>query len=423
MATPSRETFVALDWLRFALAIYLVMFHTLKNYPEVQALPMVHSLLSLGFFSTSTFFVLSGFLLTHVYLGPGRRAEINKKSFFIKRLSSLYPIHILALLLAIPLALTASGSMGTVMVDHNVNGWHMNAPETQAYALDTTGWLVNLGLNLSLLQAWNPLYTVFNQPAWSLSALLFFYITFPYLAPRLRATYRPALLLTVLCLLYLTPSLYMFFSDTVTPIAHGMMHRNPLLRLPEFLAGIVLYRVYDLKPAWLAALTGHTGKWWSIGFILLCLWATAMLYQFVGGQWYYLVHNGLLLPAQLLLVMLCARSRLDPRTWSAGVAARLGIASLSIFALHIPLSMMASKIEKASYALFDIITTDATLGMLPHLATQEERSLWVYPIYLAVVIVASALFQTRLVNRMRDRLRARFLKPKRGTRTTYSSQA
>ncbi|MCM2972790.1 acyltransferase family protein [Larsenimonas suaedae] len=420
MAAP-KENLVALDGLRFGLAIYLVLFHTFKNYPEIESIPWLHSLLSLGFFSTSAFFVLSGFLLTHVYLGRKQQA-IAKRDFFIKRLTSLYPIHIFALVLAIPLAMTASGNLGSVMVDHNVNGWSSIAPDTTAYALSFQGLLANIGLNLTLLQAWNPCYTLFNQPAWSLSALLFFYICFPYMAPRLNATRRPTLLLVAVCTLYALPAFYMFFSNTVTPMAHGLMHRNPIIRLPEFLSGILLYTLYRARPAWLSTLLSPNGKRATTVFIVACFVATALLYRFVGGQWYYLAHNGLLLPSQLALVLLCADANWQLGTTARQWLSRLGVASLSIFALHIPLQMVASKAEKVLYAGWEVMTTSAPISELAQIAMSADRSIWMYPMYMGVLLISCILFQEKVVTRTRDMLRARLL-PRKQRKSAYPHHA
>ena len=96
-----QQRFVALEWLRFGLGLYIVLFHTIYHYSA--SWPWAHYLSDLGFFSTSTFFVLSGFLLTHVYLRPQPVGDFamreSTRSFLIKRIANLYPIHIGAILI------------------------------------------------------------------------------------------------------------------------------------------------------------------------------------------------------------------------------------------------------------------------------------------------------------------------------------
>ncbi|MDU3291245.1 MAG: acyltransferase family protein, partial [Pseudomonas aeruginosa] len=108
MATPdSKERFIGLEWLRFLLGLYVVVYHTLHTYPKEQKFPGLDELTSLGFFATSTFFVLSGFLLAHVYARSGRLRE-SARSFWTKRLSNLYPLHLFSLLLSILVLLALS---------------------------------------------------------------------------------------------------------------------------------------------------------------------------------------------------------------------------------------------------------------------------------------------------------------------------
>ncbi|VTL97666.1 acyltransferase [Pseudomonas aeruginosa] len=51
--------------------------------------------------------------------------------------------------------------------------------------MSNTELFVNSILQILLLQAWNPYYLTFNAPLWSLSTLMFFYLAFPFVAPRL----------------------------------------------------------------------------------------------------------------------------------------------------------------------------------------------------------------------------------------------
>src|SRR5581483_7967246 len=62
-----RKTIVGLDAMRFVLAVYLMVFHTISAYPQANRHPLIW-LADLGGFSTSSFFILSGFILTYVYV-------------------------------------------------------------------------------------------------------------------------------------------------------------------------------------------------------------------------------------------------------------------------------------------------------------------------------------------------------------------
>ncbi|WP_457807780.1 acyltransferase family protein [Kushneria sp. EE4] len=414
-----REKFIALDWLRFALAIYLVLFHTLKEYGDIKAIQWIYSSMSLGFYSTSTFFVLSGFLLAHVYIGRNQGRNLDYKRFWIKRFASLYPIHILALIIVLPLVVANAGGITQITVTPNTNDW-AEGGNIASHMLGMGGFISNILLHVSLMHAWSPFYTTFNFATWSLSALFFFYLVFPFIGPALARIHRPLLALVAIGLIYALPALYMFMTGTNdNVVAHGIMHRNPLLRLPEFLAGVVLHQIYLRHKLLMASLFSARGTLISLGFIVGCFALSAWIHAEVRGGWYYLLHNGLLLPSQLLLVLMCAWFQPDSNTAQAKVATRLGVASLSIFALHTPLNMISSKIEKLILGAIEMFTTQAPVSVssLLSLAGEQTRELWMYPFFLAGVVVVCVLFQEQLVNRARTIVQERLLdknKNKRG---------
>lgn len=63
--TIKNEHFTTLEWFRFILSLYIVIFHTF-NYSTAPT--WIREVFETGFFATSSFFVLSGFILAHVYL-------------------------------------------------------------------------------------------------------------------------------------------------------------------------------------------------------------------------------------------------------------------------------------------------------------------------------------------------------------------
>ncbi|WP_242495161.1 hypothetical protein [Salinicola tamaricis] len=48
-----KERFIGLEWLRFFLGLYIVIFHTLHTYPSISS--WSHYVTDIGFFSTSAF--------------------------------------------------------------------------------------------------------------------------------------------------------------------------------------------------------------------------------------------------------------------------------------------------------------------------------------------------------------------------------
>ncbi|MCP8463138.1 acyltransferase [Pseudomonas sp. ZM23] len=383
------------------MGLYVVIYHTLHSYPAEQKFAGLDDLTSLGFFATSTFFVLSGFLLCHVYITDGQLRE-SPRSFFTKRLSNLYPLHIFSILLTITVLLVVSqlgigpdldqATPRFVVYDTNEAIGRLQ-PQLFHHWMSDRELLLNSILQLTMLQAWNPYYLTFNAPLWSLSTLFFFYLCFPYVAPRLARVKHKWRLLIALWLLYLVPPALVVASEQYGMPWTGLLHRNPLLRLPEFLSGILAYGLFrQYKDA------GHTpGRWLSLllgALVLVNFLVADYLYTHGAKYWYFLLHNGLLLPAQLVLVYLSALPR-DPdssfiRRWSP----RLGAASLSLFALHVPLFTLFSRTEKLIRAPGDCL---ADWAFCVDAATHQQLSLWLYPLFLVFMVASCVLVQERCV--------------------------
>lgn len=401
MTRIGKEHFIGLEWLRFLLGVYVVVFHTLHNYPSEQKPSWLADLTGVGFFATSSFFVLSGFLLAHVYCRQGQLRE-PALSFLSRRFANLYPLHLFSLLLTISV-LFIIGNLGIppddskasirfVIYDTNADLGGASR-DTLEHFMSNGELLLNSALQLLMLQAWNPYYLTFNAPLWSISTLFFFYLTFPLLAPRLMRARHKGWWLAAMTLIYLLPPLWVIQNQEYGMPYTGMLHRMPLLRLPEFLAGILLYGLFrQLRDSGYAPKLGT--KVLLGGFCLLCFGAAVWLLK--GERfWYFLLHNGLLLPAQLALVYLCALIATpgNPRVihWSQ----RLGAASLPLFVLHVPAYILFSRTEKllgvASPACFEHWASCAQQ------AAEQSLSLWFYPLFLLLTIALCVWSQEQAV--------------------------
>ena len=170
-AVARTEHFIGLEWLRFLLAIYVVLFHTVHAYVEDEP-TWLSELAGVGFFATSSFFVLSGFLLAHVYCRQGELRE-PARHFLGKRTANLYPLHLFSLLLtAIVLTIIAKlgippddakASLRYVVYDTNeeLSGEARAALE---YFMNNRELAFNFILQLLMLHAQEPLYLTFNPP-------------------------------------------------------------------------------------------------------------------------------------------------------------------------------------------------------------------------------------------------------------------
>ena len=144
--------------LRYFAALWVVFY---DYWPHLtgSAPPVIAS----GHLGVELFFVLSGFILAHVYLeafgsGTGRYLD-----FLWARLARIYPVH-LAILIGLIL-LVVGGRLGGLDIGRQL------------------AVVSSLPAQILLLQAWglSP-HGGWNHPSWSISAEWFAYLTFPALA-------------------------------------------------------------------------------------------------------------------------------------------------------------------------------------------------------------------------------------------------
>jgi len=392
LVTPKEKGFWALNWLRFILAIYLVLFHTLRvHYPPIENTWFDHAL-GLGNMATSVFFVLSGFLLMHAYVVMKNGREINTRSFLVARFSTLYPLHVVGLLLAIgPVAVTLF-ARGGITVATDTTGEVMRVLEQ---------WEVVLALFMSftLLNAWNPLYMLFNGPSWSLSALGFYYLLFPLIALKIYRMKSPKIALVLLAIMFCLPGAIADLLHANSAFTAGLLHRNPIIRLPLFIAGMVLCVIFARSPA------AGSRRQRLVSAILVV--ATIALGMIALHQQYrlHIVRNGLFFPASLALIWLCACARPTLSGTLRYWGDRLGAASLPLFLLHIPLFALFRKAEQVIH-----VWPSASGGFTSVLAMarEAEQSMIFYPLYLFLLVAVCVIVQERFVGRLQKTIRNRF---------------
>lgn len=142
--------------LRFFAALWVVLFH---YWPKL-AVDVTPALVTKGYLGVELFFVLSGFILCHVYLTAFGEGRFRYGAFLWNRLARVYPLH-LATLLGMILLGVGAGLAG-LSVDAGILRWDA------------------LPANLLMVQAWGfAPAAAFNHPSWSISAEWFAYLSFP----------------------------------------------------------------------------------------------------------------------------------------------------------------------------------------------------------------------------------------------------
>lgn len=326
-----RESRDSLTGLRFFAALHVVVFHFGGEWFG-GAPAWLRAIYTSGYCSVGLFFLLSGFVLAYNYLGPGGQLTTEARNFWSARLARIYPVYLLALVLMAPKIIP-----GSVAVNSGL--------------MATVKLLVGGLSSLLLVQAWLPPASLYwNPQGWSVAVEAFFYAVFPLAAVWVGRLRRERLGLTLVALwgLGLLPSLlYLGLEPDGGPVdvlSRGpwlaVLKFNPLVRLPEFLMGVVLGRLFlQEQPASQrsGALMAPVGAALALG-----AFAASMHLPFA------LLHNALLAPVYALLVYGLARGG-GPFGWvlSRRPLVLLGHASYSLYILQYPVWLGVGAVAEA----------------------------------------------------------------------------
>lgn len=310
-APNAAPVLAGLTGLRFLAATWVLLFHAMPR----AALPNRAAAFSAsGYLAVGLFFVLSGFILAHVYGDAAAHDRLPRRAFWRARFARVYPAYAAALVVSFPLTL---------------RGWWSSAPIVHS----PTGVLVSTPL---MLQAWVPGWGAgWNAPGWSLSVEAFFYLLFPFIAPPLmRRGFVAACAIGISCVGLTVAATQLIEPTTVNgswwllrALSHFATAWTPLLRLPEFVLGICAARVWQLRPLpaqWRApAATAATVA------LLAAAMSTVSAPQGLRG-------TAAVSAASAVLISALASA---PRSWLGHPAmVRLGNASYSLYLFHATLN-------------------------------------------------------------------------------------
>jgi peptidoglycan/LPS O-acetylase OafA/YrhL len=229
-----RPRLEGLTTLRFFAALHVILFH-LKVEGILTGGPWWYqNFAGIGYIGVTFFFVLSGFILAYTYAA----ADIDPRQFWEARFARIYPAYLFSLVLTAPSFLFAVR--------------YLNLP-FYAWSGRHLPWAAVL--TVGLMQAWIPQGALtWNPVCWSLSVEAFFYSVFPFLLRWARSLSRRQLLgwIAASSLASLTFSVAYILvhpdgaakinSSEVTLFWKNVLSFNPLVRLPEFIVGVLTGR-------------------------------------------------------------------------------------------------------------------------------------------------------------------------------------
>ena len=293
--SPKHTDLPALTGLRFFLALWVILHHLTGPGQDLEPLARqlpygLFSLIRGGFQAVTTFFVLSGFVLTRTYAATiwEKRTLVN---YWVGRFARVYPVYLLSMAVMVPF----------IIEDRT--------PGKGGY----------FAAHLLLVQAWlGPIPVGWNTPAWSLSCEMFFYALFPLSALLVRRTTWRNVILVAVGAICLTRVMWAVgVSDGIKPLVH----------LADFIMGIAAACAFQLltpPPAgWKLYVPGFAGA-------ALILAYPEVLPGFADV-------NSVLRPLNaLLLIGLAIGGGVIAKALSNRVIVYLGKSSYAMYILHVP---------------------------------------------------------------------------------------
>ena len=206
----------------FSLMVFLSHLNPIIGDTENTFLDWVNNFIFYeGYLGVSFFFILSGFILSYTYQEKLVSKQVTMNSFWINRITRIYPLHFLTLILSLPIVLLGIHDFGQIFL-----------------------LVLKFISNLTLTQSFVPLkgfYFSFNGPSWSISNELFFYLVTPLLFVKLYNFSFQKVTLVILAFI-LTILLGVIFIPQ--DYHHSVFYINPIIRLFDFTLGIFLYSFF-----------------------------------------------------------------------------------------------------------------------------------------------------------------------------------
>jgi len=293
----SKELIRPLTALRFYAAFLVFSIHA-SMLPGLQWLGHVGSDLQ-GKIGVSVFFVLSGFIMTYVYYGEDRYepSRVSGGRFIIARLTRIYPLHILTMLISLPLGLNSP----TAPVDPAALPYH-----------------------LLLLQEFSPfgyLGDAPNKVSWTLSCEMFFYLMTPLVFTLMIRTKKfKAWTVGILFLIVSAATvLFMFYPD--------IHEERAMFRWSDYLLGILAFLFFQKAQL-------NIRPWMKWLMPLGILWFCFMMY----GEYHWwdeLPTTLMLLPGSVAIVLGTGFLR-NTKSWflASDRMVFLGEASFAFYMVH-----------------------------------------------------------------------------------------
>lgn len=270
MLPENNVTKIKLDCLTSirGIAAWWVVFYHFQGIMAHHTPSWVLKVFSNGYLAVDLFFILSGFVLFLTYYE--QIIHLNKSNFIefyfrflIKRISRIYPLHILILFLYLSIPVSF------FLTDRTYHGLKYS-PESFLY-------------NILLIQNWLLIDNLtWNIPSWSISAEWFSYLLFPVFG-KIFIQYISNKVKIFICSIVLVVLIFSIYESLgATSLGSSIQQIGPARCLLQFLFGGILLIFYKNYPLILSD--------WRTNYVLLLLFGGGIFaFAFIGIPNYYVM--------------------------------------------------------------------------------------------------------------------------------------
>lgn len=336
-----------------------------------------------GYMWVDFFFILSGFVLTHVYhqTFTSTLHGMQYRKFMLARFARIYPLHIFTLLVLVGVELVELVQYVLQHgVPHLISVWPYG--ESQLVftgATDPREFIKNLFLIHSLTPS--PIESSWNHPAWSIGTEWIAYFLIPvwiFMLYKRLLTSQGLPVLLIMILVFCLGSLCWIGTQTTYDLdVSGFWG---LFRcICEGIIGICLYVIYI--------------RWRPSGFITGNI-SLSLLFLAMFSMMHWNITDTIILPviASIILLINSHRGIYHKILTTSGLV-YLGVISYSVYMIHIP---MVAVINNLSATI---------LGGVPRQSLDLLESVIMMPLVILAVIIASHYSYKYLEVPMRNYIR------------------
>jgi peptidoglycan/LPS O-acetylase OafA/YrhL len=360
--------------MRGIAALLTVIFHIDLFMGGALVHPAASSLLSRMYLMVDFFFILSGFIMSHVYGNrfTNRVTRADFKKFTIARFSRVYPLHFVMLF--------------TIMFIYFLFG-KLGAPRNDILEVDNN--LYSVITNLLLLHSMNfHNWFTWVHASWSISTEWWAYMIFPFLvAPLFKLKSRGRFMVCVLCFLgyfcimffiiplVTVPKELSFITINRSDWMINVAYEYGFIRcLCGFILGMMMHHAYR---------DGWGRKIFSSGRLMILLVLAAFT-----SMHFHLPDIITVLFFPLLLLCGAYGSEGINRLFSTRPMQRLGDWSFSIYLVHQPILI-------AIFYIIMLVTHPAANGAQP--ALPPLWMAWLIAVVLIAIILVASYFTYRFI--------------------------